>query len=79
MLGFGFTTVVSDFADRGATRDSAYLASWVFAATAVVIAAVIAWFHGESGRQRAPAVEYFLVAIISVAGLALSAWIFFTG
>ncbi|UCC26416.1 MAG: serine/threonine protein kinase [Gemmatimonadales bacterium] len=79
VLGFGFTTVISDFADRGALRDSAYLASWVFTATAVAIAAIVAWFHGEKGRQRAPALEYVLLGVIGVAGLALSAWIYFTG
>lgn len=79
VLGFGFTTVVSDFADRGAVRDSAYLASWVLAATAVLASAVVAWFHGERGRQRAPFIEYVLLAVIAAAGLALGGWIFYAG
>lgn len=42
---------------------------------AVVASAVIAWFHGEKGRQKAPKVEYVILAAIAAAWLAVSAWV----
>lgn len=54
-----------------------YSASLVLAITAVAVSAVIAWFHGERGRQRAPATEYIILAVLIVGGLALSGLIYF--
>ncbi len=44
----------------------------IFVAAAVLASAVIAWFHGERGRQRAPIVERILLALIGVAWLAVT-------
>lgn len=41
----------------------------IFVVAAVVASAVIAWFHGKKGRQRAPAIEYVLLGIITVGWL----------
>lgn len=79
-FGYVLTEVASNLADRSAAvRDSAYLASWVVAGAAVLGAAVIAWFHGEEGRQRAPVIEWILLSSIGVVGVALSLWIYLAG
>lgn len=41
----------------------------------VVASAVIAWFHGEKGRQRVPKVEFGILAVIVIAWLSASVWI----
>jgi serine/threonine protein kinase len=51
----------------------------VFSVAAVVASAVVAWFHGERGRQRAPLIEYFLLGLIVVAWLVVSGWILVAG
>jgi len=50
----------------------AKLLTVVFVVAAVVASAVVAWFHGEKGRQRAPAIEYVLLGLIAVGWLAVS-------
>lgn len=47
----------------------------VFSAAIVVASAVVAWFHGEKGAQRAPLIEYVFLGLIGVAWLGASAWI----
>ena len=56
-----------------------YSAALVLAGTAIVVSAIVAWFHGEKGRQRAPAVEYILLTAVVAAGVALSAWVLLGG
>ena len=55
-----------------------FAASLVLGAAAVAVSAVIAWFHGERGHQKAPAVEYVILAILVAGGLALSGLLYFT-
>ncbi len=78
-VGYFFTEVVNNFRDAEMLRSSSYPAAWVVMITAVLLSAIIAWFHGEQGRQRAPAAEYVLLGAVGVAGFVLSAWIFLTG
>lgn len=73
-VGFGLAQLVEGFGDA-----RLYSATLALMATAVVISAIIAWFHGEKGRQRAPALEYILLSILGVAGVALSVWIYLSG
>ncbi|HKK08340.1 MAG TPA: serine/threonine-protein kinase [Gemmatimonadota bacterium] len=42
----------------------------IFVAASVLASAVIAWFHGERGRQRAPALERVLLGLIGLAWVA---------
>jgi eukaryotic-like serine/threonine-protein kinase len=44
----------------------------IFVVAAVLASAVISWFHGQKGRQRAPAIEYLLLGLITLAWLAVS-------
>lgn len=46
------------------------------ASAGFLVACVVAWFHGERGRQQAPTVEYVLLGVIGVAWLAISAILF---
>ena len=77
--GYGLTEVIGNFTDQGMLRTAAYPAAWILMISAVLSATVIAWFHGERGHQRAPLVEYVVLAVIAVAGLAGSARVFFGG
>jgi serine/threonine protein kinase len=38
----------------------------VFVVAAVLTSAVISWFHGAKGAQRAPAIEYLLLGLIGL-------------
>lgn len=78
-LGYGFTEWVSTWIENDLVRGSAYTASLVLAATGVALSGIVAWFHGERGRQRAPAVEFVLLAVVAVTGLALASWVFLRG
>ncbi len=44
----------------------------VFVVAAVLASAVLAWFHGERGKQRASAIEYLLLGLIGLAWLVVS-------
>ncbi len=50
----------------------------VFSVAGVVASAVVAWFHGERGEQRAPVIEYLLLGLIAAAWLVVSGWIIVT-
>lgn len=41
----------------------------------VVPATIVAWFHGEKGRQRVSAIEAALVSLTTVSGAALVWWV----
>ena len=46
-----------------------------FAGCAVLAASVIAWFHGERGRQQTSLLEWILLSLVGALWLSLSAWI----
>jgi serine/threonine protein kinase len=48
------------------------LVTVIFVVAAVLASAVVAWFHGERGRQRAPVLERVLLALIGVIWLAVT-------
>jgi len=78
-LGWGFTQVIGLLTEQNMLRPSAFPASLVVAGSGVLSATVMAWFHGERGRQRAPFIEYVLLSLIILGGLMASGWVFFTG
>jgi len=73
-VGFGMAQLVEGFGDP-----RLYSATLALMATAVALSAVIAWFHGEKGRQRTTVLEWVLLSVIGVAGLALTIWIYLGG
>ncbi|HSW30388.1 MAG TPA: serine/threonine-protein kinase [Longimicrobiales bacterium] len=44
----------------------------IFVVAAVLASAVIAWFHGQKGTQRPPAIEYVLLGLIGMVWLVVS-------
>lgn len=61
------------------------LPRWVFdvtiatAVTGVIVSTVIAWFHGEKGRQEATRTEFVLLGLIAVAWLTACALLILNG
>lgn len=51
---------------------STMLLTVIFVVAAVLASAVIAWFHGKKGAQRAPAIEYVLLGLIGLLWLVVS-------
>ena len=47
----------------------------VFVGGAVSAATVIAWFHGEKGKQQTSVLEWILLSLIGVVWLTVTAWI----
>lgn len=46
-----------------------------FAACGVAASTVVAWFHGERGKQEASVMEWMLLSVIAVIWISVSAWI----
>jgi hypothetical protein len=46
-----------------------------FVGSGIVAATVVAWFHGERGKQKTPVLEWVLLGTIGVIWVAISAWI----
>jgi len=46
-----------------------------FVGSAIAAATVVAWFHGERGKQKISMLEWILLGIIGVAWASLSVWI----
>ncbi len=44
----------------------------IFVVASILAAAVLSWFHGEKGKQRAPAIEWVLLGIIAAGWIAVS-------
>lgn len=78
-VGWGLMTLMDQLVDRDVLAGVFYRLTLPFAACGVAAAAVIAWYHGERGKQRAPLLEYTLLAIIAVIWVALSTWIIVLG
>lgn len=71
-LGAGVTLLGLADALEDLLFEDAMLLTVIFVVAAVIASAVVAWFHGEKGRQSAPAVEYVLLALIAAGWLAVS-------
>jgi len=71
----GFLTFVDMLVDRGTLGQVWWRLSLPFAACGFAIATVIAWFHGERGRQQTSVLEWILISVIGVIWVAISGWI----
>ena len=71
----GFISFVADLVDRGRLDQVFYDLSLPTGACGVAAATVIAWFHGEKGKQEASVLEWMLLSVIAVIWIAVSAWI----
>jgi len=71
----GFISFVADLVDRGRLDQVFYDLSLPTGACGVAAATVVAWFHGEKGKQEASVLEWMLLSVIAVIWIAVSAWI----
>jgi serine/threonine protein kinase len=70
LLGF-----VSMLVERDTLGPVWWELSLPLAACGFVAAGVIAWFHGERGKQKVSALEWALLGLVAVVWLSISAWI----
>ena len=54
------------------------LSLW-FVGAGIAAATVVAWFHGEKGRQQISVLEWILLSLIGVVWLTVSAWTLLSG
>ena len=70
--GAGITLIGLSDALEELLPPDAKLLTVIFAVAAVVASGVVGWFHGEKGRQRAPTIEWALLAMVAAAWLVVS-------
>ncbi len=71
-LGVGVTLIGLSDAMEELLPPATKLLTVIFVVAAVLASAVIAWFHGKKGAQRAPAIEYVLLGLIGLLWLVVS-------
>ncbi len=59
---------------NGVVPESTFRFAFPFFVAAVLASTVIAWFHGEAGKQKAPVLEYVLLGAIAAAWIAVTTW-----
>jgi len=77
--GLIFMTGMDMLVDRGLLPDRAFPFALVLVIAGVMASTLIAWFHGEKGRQRAPFIEYVLLSLIIVGAVMMGVWVLLTG
>lgn len=74
VAALAFLSLISDLVDRGSLDDLYWALSLPFAACGVAAATIIAWFHGEAGRQQANVLEWIMLSVIGVIWVTISGW-----
>lgn len=74
-FAIGFIQLVGTLVDRGTLGQVWWELSLPFAACGVAAATIIAWFHGERGRQESSVLEWIMLSVIAVTWISVSAWI----
>ena len=77
--GMGVLAITDMLADRGILSDLTFRVVLVLVVAGVLASTIIAWFHGERGRQRAPFIEYVLLSLVAVAAFMVSGWLVLSG
>jgi serine/threonine-protein kinase len=77
--GMGLLAVTDMLADRGILSDVAFQVVLTLVVGGVLSSTIVAWFHGERGKQAAPFIEYLLLSLVGVATLMISGWILLSG
>ena len=71
LIGF-----VSQLVEMGLVRNpKAYPLTLNFAAWGFAASGVLAWFHGERGRQKMPPLEKWILAVLVVGWIAVTVWL----
>ena len=71
---WGFINLMGLLVEMGTLGQVWWDLSLPFAACGVAAATVVAWFHGERGKQEASVLEWILLSVIAVIWIAVSAW-----
>jgi len=77
--GFGLMQLMSQFVEMRIVPLVMYRLTLASVAAGVVAATVVAWFHGERGKQEPSVVEWILLSVIAVIWIGVSGWILFGG
>ena len=70
----GFIQLVAVMVEMGTLGPIFWDLSLPFAVGGVAASTVVAWFHGEKGKQEASVLEWILLSVIAVIWIAVSAW-----
>ncbi len=77
--GLALIGLAGTLADLAVLPRLVFLLRLPLAACGVMAATVIAWFHGEKGRQESNILEWLLLSLIGIAWVMISAWIVIAG
>lgn len=77
--GIGLLGLVSQFVEMNVMPQVSYQLTLPFVACGVAAATVVAWFHGERGKQQTSVLEWILLGVIGVTWVAISTWILVGG
>jgi serine/threonine protein kinase len=75
VAGSGLLGLMSQFVEMGVMPQVSYRLTLPFVACGIVAATVIAWFHGERGKQQASFFEWILLGMIAVIWVVISVMI----
>ncbi|MSR19819.1 MAG: serine/threonine protein kinase [Gemmatimonadetes bacterium] len=70
--GYALLTGISQFIGNDSLT---FRLALPFVGSAVVATTIIAWFHGERGKQKTSVLEWILLSLVGVIWLSLTAWI----
>jgi len=70
VAGWGLLELVSQLVENGILDPLLYRLSLNLVAWALVGSAVVAWFHGQKGRQKAPPLELWILAVLTAGWIA---------
>ncbi|MDA0328262.1 MAG: serine/threonine-protein kinase [Gemmatimonadetes bacterium] len=71
----GFIQLIGLLVEMGSLGPIFWELSLPFAACGVAAATIMAWFHGEAGKQEANVLEWIMLSVIGVIWITISAWI----
>lgn len=71
----GFLGFMGELVDRQTLGQVWWELSLPFAACGFAAATVVAWFHGERGKQQTSVLEWILLSLVAVVWLTISTWI----
>ncbi len=74
-VGWGTMTLIDQLVDRGVLGDVLYRLTLPLVACGVAASTVVAWFHGEKGKQDSSVLEWILLSVIGALWIAISIWI----
>lgn len=75
----GFIQLMGVLVDMGTLAPVFFSLSLVLAIAGVAAATVVAWFHGEKGKQESSVLEWILLSLIGVVWIGVSGWIVVAG